>query len=350
MIADYQKELEAAHMGVVMMNPKNGQVLAMASDLTYNLNKPSDLSSAWEPAQTAKMSKKEKQTKMMELWSNYCISAAYEPGSTFKPFTVAAALDEGKVTESSTFQCKGNLQVADRRIHCVETSGHGTITLEQALMESCNVALMNIGASLGRDKFNQYNERYGFGKKTGITLPGESSGLLHMTEQLNPVELATSSFGQTQTVTMIQMITGFCSLINGGNYYQPQIVKELQNDDGAVVQSFEPVLLKKTTTEKTSKLMRKFLLNTVEHGSAEPAKVKGYSIGGKTGTAEKAGRDKTNYLLSFIGGVPANNPQVAIYVVIDQPRVTEQAHSTYATVFASQLLKKVLPFLGVYAK
>jgi stage V sporulation protein D (sporulation-specific penicillin-binding protein) len=350
MIAEYQKTIQAKNMGVVLMNPENGQILAMASNSIYNLNRPDDLKVSLTPEEIEAMSEEEKKNKMLQLWSNYCISAMYEPGSTFKPFTVAAALDEGKVTEASTFHCDGGLQVADRRIHCVNVTGHGTLTLEQTLMESCNVALMEIGRLIGRDKFYNYNQLFGFGNKTGIALPGEATGLLHEEDQLNPVELATSSFGQTQTVTMIQMITGFCSLINGGNYYQPQIVKELQNDEEIVVQNFEPVLLKKTVTEETSKLIRKFMLSTVEGGSANPVKVKGYSIGGKTGTAEKQGRDKTNYLLSFLGAVPANDPKVAVYVVIDQPLVEEQAHSIYATEFTSKLLKRVLPFLGVDAK
>lgn len=350
LIADYQKTVQAKNIAVMLMDPKTGEVLAMASDPVFDLNKPRDLSGIVEADKLDKMNDKEKLNKLMETWSNYCVSSAYEPGSTFKPFTIAAALDEGKVTDSSGFTCTGKLHVGDRDIKCANIYGHGDISLGKALMESCNVALMDIGFSLGRDMFSKYNELYGFGKKTGITLPGEASGQLHIKEQLNPVELATSSFGQTQTVTMIQMMAGFCSLINGGNYYQPQIVKEVQNEEGAVVQSFEPILVKKTTTEKTSKLLRKYLLETVETGSAQPAKVKGYSIGGKTGTAEKRPVSDKNYLLSFIGSVPAKDPRVAIYVIIDQPNVEDQAHSNYATEFSAKILKKVLPFLGVYSK
>lgn len=349
-IAAFQKKTGSSNMAVMIMNPNTGEILAMASDPVYDLNNPRDLAAVYTEQEVAKMNEKAKLNALMQLWGNFCISSAYEPGSTFKPFTVAAALDEGLVSESSGFVCGGKKKVADRDINCANRSGHGAITLEQSLMESCNVALMDIGLKLGRDTFSKYNDLFGFGKKTGIELPGEASGLIHTTEQLNPVELATSSFGQTQTVTMVQMLTGFCSLINGGNYYEPRIVKEIQNEEGAVVKEYAPVLVKKTTTAKTSSLLRKFLKSTVENGTAAPAKVKGYSIGGKTGTAEKRPVSEKNYLVSFIGCVPAENPEIAFYVIIDEPHVEDQAHSTYATEFSSGLMKKVLPFLGVYAK
>ena len=222
------------------------------------------------------------------------------------------------------------------------------LDLRHALMESCNAALMDIGLKLKRDKFIKYNELYGFGQRTGIDLPGETSGLLHSADSLNEVELATSSFGQTQTMTMVQMLSGFCSLVNGGNYYQPHVVKEIQNSDGEVVETITPTIVKKTTTEDTSSLLRSYLKSTVEEGTASPAKVKGYSIGGKTGTAEKRPVSAKKYLVSFIGCVPAEDPDVAIYVIIDEPKVKDQAHSTYATEFASKIMKKVLPFLGQY--
>ncbi|MBP3703794.1 MAG: hypothetical protein J6I65_08420, partial [Lachnospiraceae bacterium] len=198
--------------------------------------------------------------------------------------------------------------------------------------------------------FSKYNGIFGFGRKTGISLPGESAGLIHTKEELNPVELATSSFGQTQTVTMVQMMAGFGSLINNGNYYVPRIVKEIQNEEGVTVSTNDPLLVKKTVSDRTSKLMRKYLKTTVSEGTANPAAVKGYEIGGKTGTAEKRPVSEKNYLVSFIGCVPADDPEVAVYVVIDEPHVEDQAHSTFATEFASKLMKKVLPFLGVYAK
>jgi stage V sporulation protein D (sporulation-specific penicillin-binding protein) len=216
-------------------------------------------------------------------------------------------------------------------------------------MESCNAALMDIGLKLGRSKFSKYNKLYGFGQRTGIDLPGEASGQIHSKDELNSVELATSSFGQTQTVTMVQMLSGFCSLVNGGNYYQPHVVKEIQNSDGDTVETIDPVVVKKTVSEETSEKIRSYLKSTVEEGTASPAQVKGYSIGGKTGTAEKRPVSQKKYLVSFIGCAPAEDPEVAIYVLVDEPHVSDQAHSTYATEFASKIMKAVLPFLGQYA-
>lgn len=349
-IADFQKNgVGAERVAVMMMNPKNGEILAMASDSTFDLNNPRDLSTMYTEAQIAAMSEEEKKNNLMAMWSNFCIGSAYEPGSTYKPFTIAAALDENLINDSSTFNCKGVSKVADREIHCSNRSGHGILDLRHSLMESCNAALMDIGLRLDRNRFSKYNKLYGFGQRTGIDLPGETSGLIHTKEQLNPVELATSSFGQTQTMTMVQMLGGFSSLVNGGSYYQPHVVKEIQNSNGDVLETIEPVIVKKTTTEDTSSKLRSYLKSTVEEGTASPAKVKGYSIGGKTGTAEKRPVSQKKYLVSFIGCIPAEDPDVAIYVIIDEPKVKDQAHSTYATEFASKILKKVLPFLGQYA-
>lgn len=348
-IQDFQKKGTGAQkVAVMMMNPKNGEVLAMASNSTFDLNNPRDMSTMFTQAQIQAMNDKEKKENLMSMWSNFCIGSAYEPGSTYKPFTIAAALDENLIQDSSTFNCRGVLKVGDREIHCSNRSGHGVLDLRHALMESCNAALMDIGLKLKRDKFIKYNELYGFGQRTGIDLPGETSGLLHSSDSLNEVELATSSFGQTQTMTMVQMLSGFCSLVNGGNYYQPHVVKEIQNSDDEVVETITPTIVKKTTTEDTSSLLRSYLKSTVEEGTASPAKVKGYSIGGKTGTAQKRPVSAKKYLVSFIGCVPAEDPDVAIYVIIDEPKVKDQAHSTYATEFASKIMKKVLPFLGQY--
>ena len=348
-IADFQKNGTGAKtIAMMVMNPKNGEILAMASNSTFDLNDPQNLASMYSEQKIAAMTDKEKNENLLSMWSNFCVGSAYEPGSTFKPFTIAAALDENIISGKSTFQCNGVKKVADREIHCSNRNGHGMLDLRHALMESCNAALMDIGLGLGRNKFSKYNKLYGFGQRTGVDLPGETSGLIHTKEELNPVELATSSFGQTQTVTMVQMLSGFSSLINGGNYYQPHLVKEIQNSNGDVVKTIDPVVVKRTTSEDTSSKLRSYLKSTVEEGTAAPAQVKGYSIGGKTGTAEKRPVSAKKYLVSFIGCVPAEDPDVAIYVIIDEPKVKDQAHSTYATEFASKIMKKVLPFLGQY--
>ena len=349
-IADFQKNGTGAKtIAMMVMNPKNGEILAMASNSTFDLNDPQNLASMYSEQKIAAMTDKEKNENLLSMWSNFCVGSAYEPGSTFKPFTIAAALDENIISGKSTFQCNGVKKVADREIHCSNRNGHGMLDLRHALMESCNAALMDIGLGLGRNKFSKYNKLYGFGQRTGVDLPGETSGLIHTKEELNPVELATSSFGQTQTVTMVQMLSGFSSLINGGNYYQPHLVKEIQNSNGDVVKTIDPVVVKRTTSEDTSSKLRSYLKSTVEEGTAAPAQVKGYSIGGKTGTAEKRPVSAKKYLVSFIGCEPAEDPEVAYYVIIDEPHVKDQAHSTYATEFSSNVMKRVLPFLGQYA-
>lgn len=286
-IKKYNEDVGAKNISVMVMNPNNGEILAMASKNSYNLNEPRELTSMYTQEQIQAMDEKTKSEALMSMWSNFCISSAYEPGSTFKPFTVAAALDEGVVKDSDYFPCDGGLTVSGVRIRCSNRSGHGSISLQTSLMESCNSALMAIGEKLGRANFSKYNQIFGFGQKTGIDLPGETAGLIHKEDELNPVELATSSFGQTQTVTMVQMAAGFSSLVNGGDYYEPHIVKEVQNENGAIVKKVEPTVVKKTVSEKTSKLIRKYMKATVEDGTAAPAGVKGYSIGGKTGTAQK---------------------------------------------------------------
>lgn len=348
-IKKYNEDAGAKNISVMVMNPNNGEILAMASKNSYNLNEPRELTSMYTQEQIQAMDEKTKSEALMSMWSNFCISSAYEPGSTFKPFTVAAALDEGVVKDSDYFPCDGGLTVSGVRIRCSNRSGHGSISLQTSLMESCNSALMAIGEKLGRANFSKYNQIFGFGQKTGIDLPGETAGLIHKEDELNPVELATSSFGQTQTVTMVQMAAGFSSLVNGGDYYEPHIVKEVQNENGAIVKKVEPTVVKKTVSEKTSKLIRKYMKATVEDGTAAPAGVKGYSIGGKTGTAQKRPVTERKYLVSFLGCVPAENPEAVVYVIIDEPNVEDQAHSTYATEFASKIMKKILPFLGIYA-
>lgn len=349
-IQKYNEETGAENISVLVMNPNNGEILAMASKNTYDLNNPRNLTSMYTQEQIDAMDEKATSDALMSMWSNFCVSSAYEPGSTYKPFTVAAALDEGVVKDSDYFNCDGGLTVSGVRIRCSNRSGHGSISLEKSLMESCNSALMVIGQKLGRTNFSKYNKIFGFGQKTGIDLPGETAGLIHSEEELNPVELATSSFGQTQTVTMVQMAAGFSSLVNGGDYYEPHIVKEIQNENGAIVKKNEPIVVKKTVSDKTSSLIRQYMKATVEEGTAAPAGVKGYSIGGKTGTAQKRPVTARKYLVSFLGCVPAENPEAVIYVIIDEPHVEDQAHSTYATEFASKIMKKILPFLGIYAE
>ena len=349
-IEKFMSETGAKNIGCILMNPKNGAIYAMGSDPVYDLNNPRDLTGIYTKEELNSMSQEDQLNALNALWRNYCISDAYEPGSTFKPITIAACLDEGVTNNGRYYTCDGGQQVADRYIKCVAYSagGHGSITVKNSLMVSCNDVLMQLGAALGKTKFLDYVNQFGFGRKTGIDLPGEATGTIFNSETMHETELATSSFGQSQSVTMIQMAAAFSAIVNGGNYYQPHVVDEVISESGAVIRSNNKVLESKVITEKTSRQLRKDLYATVEEGTANPAKVRGYKVAGKTGTAEKAGRDHKNYLVSFMGCVPADDPELVVYVVIDEPNVEDQAHSTYATEFTSSLLKDVLPLLGIY--
>lgn len=349
-IQKFMKNTGAKKIACLLMNPNTGGIVAMGSNSAYDLNDPRNLSVAYTQEEISAMSEEEQLKALNELWRNYCISDSYEPGSTFKPITVAACLDEGKASRKSTYVCDGGQQVADRYIKCVANryGGHGALSLGQALMVSCNDVMMQISAKLGKEKFLDYMDAFGIGRKTGIDLPGEATGTVFNNDTMHSTQLATSSFGQSQTVTMVQMAAAFSAIVNGGNYYRPHVVEEVSSESGAVIQAEDDAVESKVITEKTSRLLRKFLLATVEEGTANPASVKGYKVGGKTGTAEKIPRGQGKYLVSFIGCVPANNPKLVVYTVIDEPNVEDQAHSTYATEFTSSLLKDILPMLEIY--
>lgn len=346
----FLKDVGALNMGCIIMNPNNGEIYAMASNKQYDLNNPRDLTSFYSQKKIDKMSDKDKMDALSKIWRNFCISDAYEPGSTFKPFTVCAALDEGITNTKRTYLCDGGQDVNGTYIKCVAhgIGGHGQINICQSLMKSCNDVMMQLGADMGKDTFLEYVNTFGFGARTGIDLPGEAVGGIFTKDTMHSVELATSSFGQGQTVTMIQMAAGFSALVNGGNYYEPHVVKEIDSESGAVVSVNDDKLVKRIITEKTSKLLRNYLYKTVEEGTAMPAQVEGYTVGGKTGTAQKHPVGHGNYLVSFIGCTPVKKPEVVIYTVIDEPKVEDQAHSTPATEFSSQVLTDILPMLGIY--
>ncbi len=309
----------SANTGVIVMNPQNGEILAEASYPNYDLNNPRDLTKYYSEEAIEAMTDEEKVETLTTLWNNFCVNEVYEPGSTFKPFTVSAGLELGNLTGDETYYCGGMLHVGDHDIHCNNRDGHGTQTLRQALENSCNVALMEIGADLGVEEFTRYQELFGFGKQTGIDLPGEQEGVLYTAENMDPTSLATNAFGQNFDVTMTQMAAGFCSLINGGEYYQPHVVKQIQDENGNVTENKESVLIGRTVSEETSQIIKDYMYSVVEEGTGSTAAVEGYDIGGKTGTAEKHPRGRGNYLVSFIGYAPQEDPQVMIYVVIDEP-------------------------------
>lgn len=390
--------------GVIIMNPNTGEIMAMASYPVYDLNDPRNTTGltvtvdesyttqgvvdidianeepvsknsvtapagtgeegeSGEEAEEEEAPKADDKPKTYEeayeaakmevlndLWKNFCITTTYEPGSTYKPFTMASGLEEGILTGNESFNCTGVKEVGDHQIHCNNRLGHGALTFSGALEQSCNVAFMDIGAKIGKTVFMKYNQLFNFGLKTNVDLTGEAltNSLVFDVNTMVPTDLAISSFGQGFNVTMIQMVSGFCSLINGGYYYQPHVVTRIINDEGATVRNIDPRVLKQTVSEETSAKMKELCTNVVALGTGRSARPAGYMIGGKTGTAEKYPRNKKNYVVSFMGFAPADDPKLVIYTVIDEPNVPQQASARYATLLTRDILTEVLPYMHVF--
>lgn len=338
------------HVGVIVMNPQNAEVLAMANYPNYDSSNPRDLSAYYTQEEIDAMDDDTELDALNQLWSNFCITYTYEPGSTVKPFTVACGLDTGTLDPNRTFICDGYETISGHDIHCVNTNGHGLETVEDALKNSCNDALMQMSYDIGPENFSKYQQIFGFGTKTNIDLPGEArtDSLIYTEDQLSTINLATNSFGQNFNVTMIQVASAFSSIINGGNYYQPHVVKKITDENGNVIQEDNGTLLKKTVSSSTSELLKQYLYATVSDGTGKYAKVPGYSMGGKTGTAQKLPRGQGNYLVSFIGFAPVDNPQLLVYVVVDEPNAEEEFHSTFAQEIAKGIFEETLPYLNIY--
>ena len=335
---------------VIVMNPNNGEILAEASYPNYNLNKPRDLSAYYTKNELAKMTDKEKIETLNALWKNFCVTDTYEPGSTIKPFTVATGLEIGALKGDETYYCGGSLQIDEWEIKCIsyDNGGHGQQNLTQVMENSCNVALMQIGLVIGPEEFCKYQSIFGFGQYTGIDLPGEAVGILQSPDGMIKTDLATNSFGQNFNVTMLQLATGFCSLINGGDYYEPHLVKAIQDENGNVIQTIDPVLEKKTISKETSDKLKSYMYSVVQNGSGRYAQVEGYDIGGKTGTAEKLPRGENKNVVSFIGYAPQENPEIMIYVVIDEPNAPDQsATSSLISQLASDIMAEAFPYLNI---
>lgn len=348
-------EQGAANVGVVVANPKNGEILAMATDNPYDLNNPRDLTPYYSDEEIQKMKDKDGGTMLEALygiWQNYCISDAFEPGSTVKPLTIGAALDADVVQPTDTFVCDGYQKFGDTMIRCsIYPRAHGTETLSDLIKHSCNDGLMQIGALLGPEEFLKYQKIFNFGSTTGIDLPGEATGILHSEENLSSgsTELASASFGQGYTCTMIQEIAAICSAINGGYYYQPHVVSKIINEDGDVIKDIQPVVTKQTVSSDVSALIRQYMGAVMESdGTGATAKVDGYSMGGKTGTAQKYPREDKKYLVSFIGFAPLDDPQVVVYVVVDEPNAESQADSLYAQYLYKGIMTEILPYLNIF--
>lgn len=345
----------AEDIAVIIMNPNTGEIVAMADYPTFDLNNPRDLSFMYSEDELADISDEDQMNILNELWQNYCVTATYEPGSVQKPFTVACGLETGTLTTDMTFFCDGGENIADYRIRCVNRSGHGLETVEKSLMDSCNDALMQMSYLIGPENFLEYQSVFGFGQKTGVDLPGEAntSTLVFDLDTIKTIDLATNSFGQNYNCTMVQMASAFSSLINGGNYYQPHVVTKITDSKGNTVSNIDSLLMKKTVSESTSDILKSYLRSVVSDGTGGTAKVDGYSMGGKTGTAQMYDeethlRKKGCYLVSFIGYVPYDNPQLVIYCVVNQPNTEDQAHSYYAQNIVREILEEVLPYMNIY--
>lgn len=342
-----EKNNGAENVGVVVMDPNTGEVLGLDSDKWYDLNNPRDLTPFYSEKEIKKMSNDDMMDALSSLWQNFTISNAFEPGSVYKPITVAEGYTTGVLNDNSTFICDGGQQVADKYIACEGT--HGQVTVDEAVKYSCNDALMQIGALIGEKNFLKYDNIFNFGMKTGIDLPGESSGLLFDADTMGPVELATSSFGQGFTVTMIQEAAAISAAINGGYYYKPHVVKQITDENGAVVQTINPVLERRTNTEAVSEKVREAMGTVMEYGgTGYVAKIPGYSMGGKTGTAEKLPRGNNKYILSFIGFAPLNDPKVVVYVTVDEPNAENQESSCYAESIARNIFTELLPYMNIF--
>ena len=349
-IAAYNEEKPSSATAVLVMNPNNGEVLGMASYPYFDLNNPRSLESSYSQEQLATMSDEDMTNSLYKIWRNYCISETFEPGSTFKPFTVASGLEEGVTYDGDVFYCNGYEEIGGYTIRCHvynKTGKHGDITLEQALMQSCNPAMMDIAARLGGVKFAQYQRLFGFGSKTGIDLPSEENGIIKKSD-MSETDVATNAFGQNYNCTMVQMVSGFASLINGGTYYQPHLVTKITDSTGNTISTVEPKAVKQTISQSTSDKIRDYLQSVVKEGTGNTAKVDGYSMGGKTGTAQKFPRGNGKYLVSFMGFAPYDNPQVLIYVVVNEPNVADQPHSVFAQNIAREILEEVLPYMNIY--
>jgi len=337
---------------VIVMNPKNGEVYAMATNYGYDLNDPYDISHWYTEEELKTMTDEEKAQAYYSVWSNFCVSHAFEPGSTFKPITVAAALETASVGEHASYVCDGKQMITDTEIKCDNVNGHGVESLKEAIQNSCNDALMQIGFQLGIDQFCEYQRLFNFGSRTGIDLPNENIGSLYNTDNMHEVELATNTFGQGFTCTMIQEAAAFCAVVNGGYYYQPHLVRQILNDEGGVVQSADAVVLRQPISEETSSILRDALEMGILFGTGRKAWVPGYRVGGKTGTAEKINpetgqRWEGKYIVSIICAAPITDPEVMVYVVVDEPNVDDQTQGAFPHTIARKIMMEILPYLNI---
>lgn len=349
-LESYNSVKQSANTAAIVYDPNSGEILGMASWPFYNLNDPRD-----EEA-VKKLSKDETEgmtdaDKLYKLWSNFCVSQSYEPGSSFKSVTVASALEEGKTHDGDEFYCKGYKEVDGLNIRCWMNSygGHGTLDLEEALGDSCNVALMDIGFELGAERMVENQYAFGFGTRTGVDLPEETRGVLKDPETMEDSDIASNSFGQNLEVNMVQMVSAYGALLNGGNYYQPHIVKAVTDKAGNTVKAVNPTVVRKPVTGETSEYIKQYLKAGVEEYAVQYSKVEGYSMGGKTATAQKHPRDEKKWLVSVMSFAPAEDPSFILYVVIDEPEGTTggEGDGMDSQELTHDIMEELLPYMGV---
>lgn len=373
--AAYQvmEKKSANSVSVIVMNPKNGEILAMVNVPEFNLNEPFNLTAGmeaehkeegqtvWLPASAEAQGEekadepmeeagggeaKKRQDLLNQMWRNKCINDTYEPGSTFKIITAAAGLEAGVVDLDDTFSCPGFRIVEDRKIRCHKVGGHGGETFLQGMMNSCNPVLIDVGQRLGVDNYYRYFEQFGLMGKTGVDLPGEAATIMHRKENMGAVELATVSFGQSFQITPLQLITTASSIINGGNRVTPHFALRAENPSTGIVHEFEYKEKGRILSEETSAAMRYILEQVVAEGSGKNAKIEGYRIGGKTATSEKLPRSRKKYISSFLGFAPADDPQVIALITIDEPEGVYYG-GTIAAPVVGDIFENILPYLGI---
>lgn len=341
--AAYQalEQKQADSVSIILMRPGNGEILAMVNVPEYDLNDPFNLKKS-----TNGMSQQEIQDERNKMWRNGCINDTYEPGSTFKIITASAALEEGVVTPEDTFSCPGFRIVDDRRIRCHKTTGHGSETFVQGVMNSCNPVFIEVGQRLGTDAFYRYFQQFGLLEKTGIDLPGEAGTIMHQKKDIGPVELATISFGQSFQITPIRLAATVCSLINGGHKITPHLGVEVREDDGTLLETLSYKEGKQIVSEQVSKTMRMILEKVVSEGGGKKAYIEGYHIGGKTATSETLPRSANKYISSFLGFVPAEDPRILGICIINNPQGVYYGGTICAPVMRT-VFENILPYLGI---
>lgn len=354
----------ADSVSIMVMNPQNGELMAMVNYPEFNLNDPFTLTDAMLESYTqqkaekeetdeevaaaagaaAAMSAEDKQNLLNQMWRNQCISDTYEPGSTFKIITATAALEQGVVGLTDQFYCPGYKLVEDRRIRCAKTTGHGAETFETGIMNSCNPVFIELGERLGVENYYKYFRQFGLLQKTAIDLPGEAATIMHKQENVGPVELATISFGQSFQITPIQLVTTVSSIINGGTRVTPHFGVEIRDESGNLVETLEYETREDICSEQTSETMQYLLEKVVSEGGGKNAKIEGYAIGGKTATSQTLPRSEHRYISSFLGFAPADDPKVLVIAIIDNPQGTYYGGMIAAPV-VKEILENILPYL-----